>query len=128
LLDSPGEYLVREQNSWRFADPFFRVLIAAPVTPHPIPGSPLDNVMAQMLSALQSDLVSVEEKRQLISQFRGNDDAPLVPALNAELNKPHDDALTTALLSSLIERNEAAALVKAHQFIAKSNSRYVGFC
>jgi len=99
-------FLVREQNSWRFADPFFGVLIAAPVTPRPTVAAISDKVMEQLFAALRSNLVSTDEKRILISYFRASSDSRIVPALKAELEKPQDEALTNALLAELISRND----------------------
>jgi hypothetical protein len=122
-------FLTREQNSWRFADPFFGALVAAPVTPRPREGSPMDKVMEQLLAALKSDLLSSEEKRDLISELSGSFDPRIMPVMKSELQKSEksrDDLLTSSLLASLIRRNDADALAKAKQFVATTNSKYAG--
>lgn len=117
-------FLVREHNSWRFADPFYGALIAAPVTPRPTANSATERVMEQLLAALKSEPLSSDEKRDLISELRGSQDERIVPALRAELETSRDDAVTTAILASLIERNDASALTKARQYIKSDNSKY----
>jgi hypothetical protein len=119
-------FLVREQNSWRFADPFYGVMVATPVTPRPKEGSAVEKVMQQLLAALQSDLIGNENKRELASQLRAVQDPRVTATLRSELEKSHDDELTMTLLSVLIGRNDPMALTKAREFLKTSNSKHVG--
>lgn len=119
-------FLKKEGNWWKFSDPFFAVMVAAPVTPRPQAIKPFDKVMEQLLAALQSELLSSEEKRDVISSLRGSNDPRIVPALKAELEKSRDDLITYSLLSSLILRDDATALQTGKKMLETSTSRYGG--
>ncbi len=118
--------LSKQSSGWGFSDPFYSVFIAPPVIARPRKGSVRDNVLSYMLAALSSDLVSVDEKRDLVQQLRGTDDPQVTKALQAELQQTKDEILTCSILSSLILRKDEGAIATAREMIPTTNYQYAG--
>lgn len=119
-------FLKPEGNWWKFSDPFFGALVGAPVTPRSAAGPPTEKVMQQLLAALESELLSSEEKRDVISELAGSSDPRILPALKVQLETSRDEMVTFSLLASLILRGDNEAVTDAVKLLTNSTSRHGG--